>query len=256
MQETEETQVWALGWEDPLENAMDRGAWQATVHGVAKSRTWQKQSSFCQKLFEAYLQVDPVRVRTVLGLGRILHCYWGGVWLLELDHKAGWVPKNWCFQTVVLEKTLQIPLDCKEIKPVNPKGDQSLEGLMLKLKFQHFGHLMWRADSLERPCAGKDWGQEKREAEDEKVGWHHWLNGHETEQTPGRWCRTRKPDPLWSMGSQRAGHDLATEQVRGCFSEPFTQHPMDCQVFPLQKAGTQMLLGHPCSKDCATCSFQ
>ena len=124
MQETKETQVWALGWEDPLENAMDRGAWQATVHGVAKSWTWQKQSSFCQKPFEAYLQVDPVRVRTALGLGRILHCYWGGVWLLELDHKAGWVPKNWCFQTVVLEKTLQIPLDCKEIKPVSPKGDQ------------------------------------------------------------------------------------------------------------------------------------
>ena len=71
----------------------------------------------------------------------------------ELYHKEGWVPKNWCFETVVLEKTLASPLDCKEIKPVNPKGNQPwtlLEGLMLKLKLQYFGHLMWRADSLEK----------------------------------------------------------------------------------------------------------
>ena len=62
-------------------------------------------------------------------------------------------PKNWCFWTVVLEKTLESPLDCKEIQPVHPKGDSpgcSLEGLMLKLKLQYFGHLMRRADSLEK----------------------------------------------------------------------------------------------------------
>ena len=58
-------------------------------------------------------------------------------------------PKNWCFWTVVLEKTLESPLDCKEIQPVHPKGDQ-LEGLMLRLKLQYFGHLMWRVDSLEK----------------------------------------------------------------------------------------------------------
>ena len=71
----------------------------------------------------------------------------------ELDCEESWVQKNWCFWTVVLEKTLEGPLDCKEIQPVHPKGDQSgcsLEGLMLKLKLQYFGHLMQRVDSLEK----------------------------------------------------------------------------------------------------------
>ena len=67
------------------------------------------------------------------------------VWVWELDHKESWALKNWCFWTVVLEKTLESPLDCKEIQPVHPKGNSpkySLEGLMLKLKLQYFGHLM------------------------------------------------------------------------------------------------------------------
>jgi len=74
------------------------------------------------------------------------------VWMWELNHKESWVPKNWCFWTVVLEKTLESPLDCKEINPVHPKGsfEYSLEGLMLKLKLQHFGYLMHKADSLEK----------------------------------------------------------------------------------------------------------
>ena len=71
----------------------------------------------------------------------------------ELDCEEDWVLKNWCFWTVVLEKTLESPLDCKEIQPVHSEGDQpwiSLEGMMLKLKLQYFGHLMWRVDSLEK----------------------------------------------------------------------------------------------------------
>jgi len=81
----------------------------------------------------------------------------------ELDHKERWVLKNWCFWTVVLEKTLKSPLDCKAIKPVNPKGnpEYSLEGLMLKL--QYFGHLMRRADSLEKTLMlGKIEGRRRR----------------------------------------------------------------------------------------------
>ena len=70
------------------------------------------------------------------------------VWIWELDHKEGWVPKNWCFRIVVLKKSLGSSLDTKEIKPVSPQ--YSLEGLMLKLKLQYFGHLMQRADSLEK----------------------------------------------------------------------------------------------------------
>ena len=71
----------------------------------------------------------------------------------ELDHKEGWAPNNWCFWLVVLEKTLKSPMDCKQIKSVNPKEintEYSLETLMLKLKFQCFGYLIWKANSLER----------------------------------------------------------------------------------------------------------
>ena len=94
----------------------------------------------------------------------------------ELDYKEIWAPKNWCFWTVVLEKTLESPLDCKEIKPVNPKEispEYSLEGLMLKLKHQYFGCLMRRADSLEKTSM-------LRKIEDRRRrGWQRtrWLDG-------------------------------------------------------------------------------
>ena len=89
----------------------------------------------------------------------------------ELDHKESWVPKSWCFWTVVLEKTHESPLDCKEIQPVSPEN--SLEGLMLKLKLQYFGHLMQRTDSLEKTLMlGKIEGRRRR-------GWWRmrWLDG-------------------------------------------------------------------------------
>ena len=75
------------------------------------------------------------------------------VWMWELDYKESWAKENWCFWILVLDKTLESPLDCKEIKSVNPKGirpEYSLEGLMLKLKLQYFGYLMWRIDLLEK----------------------------------------------------------------------------------------------------------
>ena len=84
---------------------------------------------------------------------------------------------------MVLEKTS--PLDCKEIQPVHSEGDSpgiSLEGMMLKLKLQYFGHLMQRVDSLENTDAGRDWGQEEKgTTEDEMAGWHHGLDGYESE---------------------------------------------------------------------------
>ena len=94
----------------------------------------------------------------------------------DLDCEESWVPKNWCFWSVVLEKTLESPLDCKEIQPVHPKGDQSwcsLEGLMLKLKLQYFGHLMQRADSFEKTLMlGKIEGRRRRGRQRMR-----WLNG-------------------------------------------------------------------------------
>ena len=84
---------------------------------------------------------------------------------------------------MVLEKTLESPLDCKEIQPVHSEGDQSwvlLEGMMLKLKLQYFGHFMRRVDSLEKIDAGRDWEQEEKgTTEDEMAGWHHQLDEHE-----------------------------------------------------------------------------
>ena len=88
------------------------------------------------------------------------------VWMWELDYKESQAPKNWCFWAVVLEKTLESPLDYKEIKPVSPKGNKSwisLEGLMLKLNLQYFGHLMWRTNSLEKALMlGKTEGRRRR----------------------------------------------------------------------------------------------
>ena len=102
----------------------------------------------------------------------------------ELDHKQDWAPKNWCFWTVVLEKTLESPLDCKKIhnqsilKEISP--EYSLKGLMLKLKLQYFGHLMWITDSLEKTqMLGKIKGLEKGTTEGEMVGWHHQVDGRE-----------------------------------------------------------------------------
>ena len=100
-------------------------------------------------------------------------------------YKENWAPKNWCFWTVMLEKTLDSPLDSKEIlKESSPA--YSFEGLMLKLKLQYCAHLMQRTDSSEDPAAGKDWRrEEKGMTEDEMAGWHHWLDGRVSEWTPG-----------------------------------------------------------------------
>ena len=88
------------------------------------------------------------------------------VWMWELDHKENWTPKNWCFWTVMLEKTLESSLDGKEIQPVNPKEispECSLEGWLLKLKLQYFGHLMWRTDAFEKALLlGKTEGRRRR----------------------------------------------------------------------------------------------
>ena len=112
------------------------------------------------------------------------------VWMWELDHKEGWAPQNGCFWTVVLEKTLESPLDCKEIQPVHPKGDQSWI-FIGRTDVKVEAPILWPSDAEswltgKDPDAGKDWRQEEKGiTEDEMVGWHHWLNGQEFEQAPG-----------------------------------------------------------------------
>ena len=108
----------------------------------------------------------------------------------ELDHKESWAPKNWCFWTVVLEKTLEIPLDCKEIKPVHPKGNKSWI-FIGSTDAEAESAIIWPPDAKnwligKDPDAGKYWRQEEKgTTEDEMVEWHHWLNGHEFEQALG-----------------------------------------------------------------------
>ena len=114
----------------------------------------------------------------------------GHVWMWELDCEESWAPKNWCFWTVVLEKPLESPLDCKEIQPVNYKRNQS---------WMFFGRNDAKAETpvLWPPCAkswliekdsdaGRDWGQEEKgTTEDEMAGWYHWLDGRESGWAPG-----------------------------------------------------------------------
>ena len=106
------------------------------------------------------------------------------VWMWELDHKEGWAPKNWCFWTVVLEKTLKSPLESKEIKPVHPKGNQPW---IFTRRTDAEATIFWPPDAKSQlirkdPDAGKDWRwEEKGTTEDEMAGWHHGLNGHEFE---------------------------------------------------------------------------
>ena len=114
----------------------------------------------------------------------------------------------------MLEKTLESPLDCEKIKPVNPKGNQPW---IFTGRTDAEALILWLPDVKswfigKDPDAGKGWTQqEKRRTEDETVGWSHWLNGCEFEQTPGEW-RTGKPHVLQFRGSQRVRHCLATEQ--------------------------------------------
>ena len=141
----------------------------------------------------------------------------GHVWMWELDYEEGWAPKNWCFWTVVLEKTFESPWTAKRsnqpiLKEISP--GISLEGMMLKLKLQYFGHLMRRVDSLEKTLMLGGIGAR---GEGNDRGWDGWMASL-TWWTwvcvnSGSGCWTGRPGVLRFMGSQRVGHDWATDLI-------------------------------------------
>ena len=137
----------------------------------------------------------------------------------KLDDKEGWSPKHWFFQIVVLKKTLESPVDCKEIKPVNPKGNQPWT-FIGRTDAEAEAPVLWLPDATswftgKDPDAGRDWGQEEKgTTEDEMAEWHHRLNAHEFGCTRSWWW-TGRPGVLQFMGSQRVRHNWLnwTERV-------------------------------------------
>ena len=133
------------------------------------------------------------------------------VWMWELDYKKSWAQKNWCFWTVVLEKILESPLDCKEIQPVHPKGDQS----WVFIGRTDFGYLMQRANSLEKTLKLQNIEGRRRR------GWQRmrWLDGITDSMdislvNSRSWWWTGRPGVLPFMGSQSVGHDQVTELIQ------------------------------------------
>ena len=174
---------------------------------------WKKSYDQSRQLIkkQRHYFVHKVRLFNAMVLP-VFHIQYFHVWVWELDYKESWAPKNWCFWTVVLEKTLRVLWTARRsnqsiLKEISPGC--SLEGLMLKLKLHYFAHLMRRADSLEKTLMlGKIEGRRRR--------------GRQRMRWPTQWTwvcvsfrrrwMTRKPGVLPSVGSQRVGQDWATEQ--------------------------------------------
>ena len=155
----------------------------------------------------------------------------GHVWMWELDYKEGWAPKNWCFCTVVLEKALENPSDCKEIQPVYPKGNQS-SIFIGRTNAEAEAPILWPPDVKnwlvrKDPDAGKDWRQEEEETtEDEMVGWHHWLDGRKFEQA----LELVMDREAWCAAVHRVAksrHDWVSELSR----ESFPDLPIQSSLF-------------------------
>ena len=177
----------------------------------------------------------------------------------ELDHKEGWALKTWCFQTVVLEKTLESPLDSKEIKPVSPKGNQPwiFTG---RTDAEPEAPILWPPDANswfigKDPHARKDWGQEKGATENEMVGLQHQLSGHETEQTLGEsegqgslarcspWGHKELDTTKWlncpcsrsclGLGSRMKWSEVVKWNLLSCvwlFATPWTIQSLECTI--------------------------
>ena len=173
-------QVWHQCLEDTLEEGV---ATHTSIH--AWKIPWTEEPRGLRMVHRATMSWTWLKGLSTHGHILRLHV---GMW--ELDHKEGWVPKSWCLWFVVLEKTLESPLDCKDIKPVHPKGNQPWI-FIERTDVEAEAPILWPPDAKSWIIgkdldAGKDWRQkEKGMTEDEMVGWHHQLNAYEFEQTLG-----------------------------------------------------------------------
>ena len=183
-------------WVWPTTSELGRGPW---APGENCSPSWYLDFSLVRPQTENRIQLHHTGFLTCRNITlptEVLYSQSYGfsnsqVRMWEFNHKKGWGPKNWCFRTVALEKTWESLGDSlKEIKPVNPKGNQPWI-FIGRTDAETKAPILWPPDAKswliwKDPDAGKDWGQEEKGAiEDEMVGWHHWLNGHEFEQTLG-----------------------------------------------------------------------
>ena len=151
----------------------------------------------------------------------------------ELEYKESWLLKNWCFWTVALEKTPESPLDCKEIKPINPKGNQPWI-FIERTDAEAETPIFWPPDVKSQlirkdPSSGKEWRQEERGTTEGKiVGWHHQPNGHEFEQALRNDERQRGLVCCSPWGSQKARHDWVTDQQQRCMVGKGALHVFSC----------------------------
>ena len=164
------------------------------LDSILKSRgihvnVWQKPLQYCNVISLQLIKKNEKKVQRHYFINKDLSSQGydfssSHIWIWELDYKESWGSKNWCFWTVVLEKTRESLLDCKEIQPVHPKGDQCWV-FTGRTDVEDETPILWPPDAKswhiwKDPYAGKDWGQEEKGVtEDEMVGWHHQLNGHE-----------------------------------------------------------------------------
>ena len=202
------TLSWEEGWAQLADGATDRigGCIHTTVITIYYKESYDQPRQYIQKQRQYFANKDP----SSQGYG-----FSGGhVWMRELDCEESWALKNWCFWTVVLEKTLESPLDCKEVQPVHPKGDQSWV-FIGRTDAKAETPILWPPHAKswligKDPDAGRDRGQEEKGMTEDglmasQTRWTWvWVNSR-------CWLWTGRPSVLRFMGSRRVGHDWATE---------------------------------------------